>query len=270
MDIIPAVAGNKPNIITADFIKLVIYNDVNATLATSLTIGNSYQIYSVGTTDWTAVGAADNLPGTIFVATGTGSGDGTAYDVSRYTFSSAYKFETIEGVEYSPMGGFLSIGIQQRDLRATSAQTSISLSGIGGDNIYLVLGTKVQGSIVNIIRGFYDENYNLTSYANRFTGIVTSFNINEDRKEQLDNFTVTINANSFKTVLENRVTGRKTNRHSWQVVAPADSSMNNVDSIAGQWFDFGVSPGSTVSTGGVNPSGSGLQASLIPASRHQN
>jgi len=192
-------------------------------------------------------------------------------DTTVYTFSSAYKYEEIDGQVYSPMGGLMAIGIQQRDLRATSSQTSISLSGISGDNIYLVLGTKVQGSIVQIIRGFYDENYNLTSYANRFTGIITAYNITEDRKDQTDNFTVTITANSFKTVLENRVTGRKTNRHSWQVVNPTDSAMNNVGSISGQWFDFGLPPGSTNAGAGIaNPSGQATQGSLVPASRVQN
>ena len=51
-------------------------------------------------------------------------------DVDIYTFSSSYREETIDGTVYSPMGGLLQVGIQQRDLRVTSADTSISLSGI--------------------------------------------------------------------------------------------------------------------------------------------
>lgn len=40
--------------------------------------GNTYQIVTHGTTSFTSVGAADNNPGTIFVATGSASGTGTA------------------------------------------------------------------------------------------------------------------------------------------------------------------------------------------------
>ena len=77
-------------------------------------------------------------------------------NVTIYTFSSAYQPETIDGQVYSPMGGLLAVGIQQRDIRATSADTSLSLSGIDGNNIYVVLATKVKGSQLEITRGFYD------------------------------------------------------------------------------------------------------------------
>jgi hypothetical protein len=43
-------------------------------------------------------------------------------------------------------------------------------------------------------------------------------------------------------VLENRIAGRKTNKESWQFFNSADSSMNNVTSLAGFTFDFGVDP----------------------------
>lgn len=272
MDIISAVASNPTNITVAEFVKLTVYNEYTPVVATAIVEGTSYQILTIGTTDWTTLGAPNNNYGTIFVANAngtSGSGTGTAYNVSVYTFSSSYKYETIDGFDYSPMGGLLGIGIQQRDLRATSSQTSISLSGISGNNIYIVLATKVQGAIISIIRGFYDNNYNLTSTANRFTGIVTSYNITEDRKDESDNFTVTLSANSFKAILENRVTGRKTNHKSWQKVNPTDSSMNNVDSIANQFFDFGLPPGTIAGDTGGTSAGQ-LTASLIPASRVQN
>jgi hypothetical protein len=133
-------------------------------------------------------------------------------NVSIYTFSSSYKAETIDGQVYSPLGGLLAVGIQQRDIRATSADTSVTLSGIDGNNIYVVLANKIKGSEIEIIRGFYDNNYTLTSSAHRFTGIVTSYNIAEDRSEDTDNFMVTISASSFLSVLENRISGRKTNK----------------------------------------------------------
>jgi hypothetical protein len=46
--------------------------------AASLVAGTVYTIESVGTTDWTSVGAFANMTGITFVATGAGSGTGTA------------------------------------------------------------------------------------------------------------------------------------------------------------------------------------------------
>lgn len=160
-------------------------------------------------------------------------------NVNVYTFSSSYKAETIAGQVYDPMGGLLAVGVQQRDLRVTSADTSVTLSGIDGQNIYVVLDKKIKGSKIEILRGFYDSNYNLSNYAPRFTGIVTSYNITEEREGNNDNFTVTLNASSYRTILENRIAGRKTNESSWKIFNPSDTSMDNVYSLADQKFDFG-------------------------------
>jgi hypothetical protein len=203
MENIPAVAGNKPLVINAEFVKLTVYNDVSNTANTNV-----------------------------------------------YTFSSAYRSETIDGQIYTPLGGLLAVGVQQRDLRATSADTSITLSGIDGNNIYIALATKIKGSKIEITRGFYNNNYVLSNTAHRFTGIVTSYNIAEDLQivEDSDNFTITVNASSFKTVLENRIAGRKTNQTSWQTFNSNDGSMNNIYSISDQNFDFGKAPLKKAST----------------------
>jgi hypothetical protein len=191
-DYIPAVSGNKPLVINAEFVKLTIYNDYSNTA-----------------------------------------------NVTVHTFSSSYQPEIIDGQLYSPVGGLLAVGTAQRDLRVTSADTSLSLSGIASENIYIVLATKIKGSKLEIVRGFYDSNYILTSTAHRFTGIVTSYNINEDRKDTTDNYTVTLNASSFKAVLENRIVGRKTNNSSWTYYNPGDTSMSQVYSLSGTTFNFG-------------------------------
>jgi hypothetical protein len=167
---------------------------------------------------------------------------GNIGNANVYTFSSSYKEETIDGQVYSPLGGLLGVGIQQRDIRVTSADTSVSLSGIDGNNMYVVLASLIRGSKLEITRGFYNNNYVLTSNAKRFTGIVTNYNISEERSDQNDNFTITLNASSFKTVLENRIAGRKTNSESWKESNPTDTSMDRVPSLADRSFDFGKPP----------------------------
>jgi len=48
-------------------------------VAGNFIVGKSYTIVSIGTTDFTAIGAASNTVGVSFVATGTGTGTGTAW-----------------------------------------------------------------------------------------------------------------------------------------------------------------------------------------------
>lgn len=172
-------------------------------------------------------------------------------NTSTYTFSSAYKPEVINGTTYLPLGGLLAVGAQNRDLRVTSGDTTISLSGVSGNNIAIVLGTKVRGSEVEVYRGFYNNNQTLGNTYLRFTGIVTSYGITEDREGNDDNFTVSISASSYKTVLQNRIAGRKTNEESWKFFDSTDTSMDRVYSIAGVDFDFGQEPkGKQVIPGG--------------------
>jgi len=202
MENIPAVANSPPQINSAEFVKITIYNEYGNTANTTV-----------------------------------------------FTASSSYKDETIDGTSFSAAGGLMSVGGQQKDIRVTSADTTVALSGIPNTTISLVLGSKIRGSKLEIWRGFYDNGGNLTSNAKRFTGIITSYNIEEDRAELEDTFTVAVNASSYKSVLENRIANRKTNPENWEYWYPNDSSMVNIYSIATQTFDFGKKP-SYVSGGG--------------------
>lgn len=161
-----------------------------------------------------------------------------------YTFSSAYRAETIAGQKYSPLGGLLGIGEQHRDLRVTSFETTISLTGVDPaafqtENIYLVLAEQIRGSEVEILRGFYNENYQLSSSVSRFKGIITGYSVSEQREGDVDMFNIVLNCSSYKAVLENNASGRRTNSTSWGAYDPTDSSMDNIEALAGAYFNFG-------------------------------
>ena len=51
--------------------------------AGSFVVGKQYEILTVGTTDFTAIGASTNTVGEVFVATGVGSGNGDAYESEK-------------------------------------------------------------------------------------------------------------------------------------------------------------------------------------------
>ena len=65
------VTGRGINITDPDFANVP---------ATQIITGNYYEIRSVGTTNFTTIGAAANTVGTQFVATGTGTGTGVVFD----------------------------------------------------------------------------------------------------------------------------------------------------------------------------------------------
>lgn len=82
------------------FDKVLIFQDGENTLewdgnllavtAGDFVVGQSYRIETPGTTDFTTIGAANSNAGTIFVATGVGTGDGTAKTTFQEVPSGAY------------------------------------------------------------------------------------------------------------------------------------------------------------------------------------
>jgi hypothetical protein len=191
------------------------------------------------------------------------TGSGTAY-----AFSTSYKSETFAGsaftATFTPLGGLVSISGHQRDLSATAYDTQITLIGVDQTQVYRILevgsngdGTYhagLKGSKVELWRGFYDTTFNLIDTPQlRYTGIVTSYHISEERQQQIDTFTLTLQCSSYKTVLENRFSGRHTNGASWNKnINPQydsngnptnsnyDSSMDRVQAIHDTTFNFGM------------------------------
>jgi hypothetical protein len=46
----------------------------------------------------------------------------------------------------------------------------------------------------------------------------------------------------MRRILENRLSGVKTNTNNWQFIYSADTSMNRVSEISNTFFDFGSPP----------------------------
>ena len=179
----------------------------------------------------------------------------------NYFFTTSYKSETLHDpidntdgptVAYNSLGGLVSVSGHQRDLAVTSFDTVITLVGVDPAKIGYVLEIGrnpgdnsphggLKGSRIEIFRGFYDDQYNLIGTPQlRYTGIVTSYTITEDRQDKLDAFTIALHCSSYKTILENRFAGRYTNQSSWQNITPTDISMNRVASLSKTTFPFGV------------------------------
>ena len=70
------------NVVKIDLATLVVDGLYPVTPAPSLVSGRTYTIRSIGTTDFTLVGASSNDVGLVFTATASGTGTGTAYPTS--------------------------------------------------------------------------------------------------------------------------------------------------------------------------------------------
>lgn len=143
------------------------------------------------------------------------------------------------------------MGAVNREIKATSIDMNITLIGIDPANISLVLGSNIKGSTVEIWRGFFDSNYQIitspsTQFFKRYQGIVSNISITEDWSDQARSRTATaaISCASFRSILENRIAGIKTNLTTWQQRYASDTSMSRVAAISGQYFDFGALPAS--------------------------
>lgn len=77
------VVGDNFNVFNNNYVVQLI-----ATPSTSLVVGTEYVIESVGTTNFTLVGAAANEVGVVFTATGTTLGTGIATNANQFTISS--------------------------------------------------------------------------------------------------------------------------------------------------------------------------------------
>lgn len=183
---------------------------------------------------------------------------------NTYTFCNAAGPITVNSITFTNLGSLLQLSDIKRDIKATSSDLSISLTGVDGTNVSIILGSDIKGSRIEVWRGFLDsDNQIITTptqqFFKRYQGIVSNYSITEDFNEQLRIrvATVGLSCASFRTILENRVGGVRTTPKIWQVYYPGDTSMNRVPAIAGSYFDFG---------GKVNASGS-QAASNAPSQR---
>lgn len=179
-----------------------------------------------------------------------------------FNFCNAAGPITVGAVTYNNVNNLLSVSDIPQDIKSTSDDVSISITGVDPTNIQFVLGANVKGSKVEIWRGFLDSNNQIITspslqFFKRYTGFVNNIAINEDFSEAARTrvATITLSCTSFRALLEKRIASLRTNQKSWQFFYPSDTSMNRVSQISNQYFDFGSLPqtGSVSSPGEILP-----------------
>ena len=166
------------------------------------------------------------------------------------TLTNSVSTITVNGITFTGMGSYMGIGDIQQDIKATSTDMKIMITGINPDNIAFVLSSNLKGSTVKIWRGFLDSDNQIQTIGGvqqfflRYSGIINNISIDEKFNLQVRDriATCVMACASFREVLNNRVAGIKTNPSNWRFLYPTDTSMDRVPIIASTYFDFGQPP----------------------------
>ena len=185
-------------------------------------------------------------------------------EATEYNFTTGINSVVYNSKTYQPLGGFLGISDIQNTLQNANDEITVSLSGIPQDYIAAVVGTNIKGGKINIYRYFKDNSGNIVDnriYA-RFRGIITNYNVSEDLQNTdtgVDiTYVVSLTCSSIFGVLENRISGRRTNEIDYKRVyqksvngslqnetfitsgITSDPSFNRVVVLFDEKFDFGM------------------------------
>lgn len=185
-------------------------------------------------------------------------------DTTTYYISSAYKPITIDGNNYNQLGYLLQAGSITDDLKTTNGDVIISLSGIPTTLLTQFLTAPIKGGAVTIKRGFFGtDTYEIISgqVYTRYKGIITNYTIEETMDVLTGDrtHTIAVTCASLNTLLENKVSGQRTNSSDRNRFYPGDISFDRVKELQNTSFDFGkpYSGGTGYGGGGYGPGGGG-------------
>ena len=145
---------------------------------------------------------------------------------------------------YAAAGEFINFGDVADNLEVKDNTLDISLSGVEDTFTAVVLGNPIEGSLVTVSRGFYDEDtgvlFGVTTTGsetaqpifNRWSGRINNYSITDDYNfTDEDKITISISCKSLLTTLLTKVAGRYTSPQGFQQFNSTDLSMEFVPSL---------------------------------------
>jgi len=162
-------------------------------------------------------------------------------------FSDYYKAYTVNSESYTSLGSLVSVSDTISELKLSGTELNVSISGIPTQNMDAVLDYKIKGAPITVYRVLFDVTTGAElvvsgNPAIKFAGIVNNYNLVEEFDSVSKNSQVTINfvCTSNIGIIQNRVSGRRTNPDDQKLFFPADVSMDRVPSLVGANFNFGA------------------------------
>ena len=173
-----------------------------------------------------------------YASTATGSQTQAGIIGITYYISNCYR-EVVNpdnSKTYQALAGFLSVSEIQNNISNANDEVQVSLSAIPPTYIAATLGTQIKGGEINIYRAFFNyttQQVITNAVYKRFTGVISNFSVQEDLNAAGASpdvsHTITIIASSIMGVLENKVSGRRTNQEDYQIFW---TELNNVNYAA--------------------------------------
>ena len=150
-----------------------------------------------------------------------------------------------ETLLFVPGGQFMSITSTRSELRASSSEVSITISGIPDSNLSEILNSKIKYSPVEIYRSLIDPTTGAPiaqtgNTIGRFFGIVSNISIDENWGSDGNDNSITFICASKQEIFSNNVSGRRTNGIDERLHFPNDLSFDNVANLVGSNFNFGI------------------------------
>jgi hypothetical protein len=163
---------------------------------------------------------------------------------TTWLFSNFNRPITINGDSYTGIGNFMSITDTVSELKVSNGEITIGISGIPTQNISDIINQKIKGSYVTVVRGIFDpttgELLNISGNpVGKFNGIVTNYALDETWDGQNATNTINLICKSSIGLLENKLSGRRTNPVDQKLLYPTDTSMDRVPSLANANINFG-------------------------------
>lgn len=172
-----------------------------------------------------------------------------SYGVLRLsTYHRAINITEPDGLvyQYDAAGVLMSVSEGVSELRASSVETSVGLSGIPIQYAQVVQAQRIKGSRIDIYRVFTDPITDavLAISGNpvfMFRGIVSNYGFSEQFNEfsRDSSLVVNLSCTSLVDMLNTKIQGRRTNGESMRQFYPSDTSFDRVTNIIGRPFDFG-------------------------------
>ena len=157
-------------------------------------------------------------------------------------FSDYKQTYIINNESYTGVGNLLQISSSSSELRTSSGELTIVLSGIPNSAIYEIVNSRIKGCPVTIYRAILDPiSSNTIEVMNRYRGFVNNYSLQEDYDNQtrISTNSILLVCNSAIDVLQNKISGRKTSATSQKRFYPDDTCFDRVTALENTSFNFG-------------------------------
>lgn len=164
----------------------------------------------------------------------------------------------VETVNYDALGSLLSVSPIKSEIRGTTYDLSISITGLLSSNVTAAMNTNLKGSSIEIRKIFYNpalnqtipsgtnlvttNNITSTDAPIKFEGIINNVGFKENYNSQTgtSDFVLTFVCSSTLSVLLEQTKGRRTNPVDEKKFFSTDTAFDRVPEIRNSNFNFGA------------------------------